>query len=91
MHPKGAAEPQREIVSGGAARRDRRSGNAGHPVLLPRRQTVPVDQARLVDAVFHADAKRLADIGRDAERSVRLADAIDGSRFSFNHDIAARN
>jgi hypothetical protein len=48
-----------------------------------------VDQARLVDAVFYTDAKRLADIGRDAERPVRLSDAIDGSRLSIDHDIAA--
>ena len=50
---------------------------------------MPVDQARLVDFVFHTDAKRLTDIGRDAERPVRLADAIDRSRLSVDHDIAA--
>jgi hypothetical protein len=48
-----------------------------------------VDQARLVDCVFHTNAKRLADIGRDAERPVGLADAIDGSRLSVHLDIAA--
>src|SRR5882724_5773989 len=89
MHPKGAAKAQREVVISGAAGRDRRSGNTGHPVLLPRwRQTVPVDQARLVDFVFNTDAIRLADIGRDAERPVWLTDAIDGSRFSIDHYIA---
>ena len=90
MHPKGAAKAQREVVIGGAARRDRRSGNAGHAVLLPRRrQAVPMNQARLVDPVFDADAKRLADIGGDAERPVRLADAIDRSRLAVDLDIAA--
>src|SRR5262249_36867954 len=90
MHPEGAAKAQREVVIGIAARWDRRSRNAGHPVLLPgRRQTVPVGQARLPDAVFDTDAKRLADIGHDPEGPIRLADAIDRSRLSIDHDIAA--
>jgi hypothetical protein len=48
-----------------------------------------VDQARLSDAVLDTDAKRLADIGRDTERPIRLADAINGSRLSVDRDIAA--
>src|SRR5262249_28663577 len=39
--------------------------------------------------VFHTDAKRLADIGRDANCPVRLADAKDRRRLSIDHDIAA--
>src|SRR5262252_6647327 len=90
MHPKGAAKAQWKVVVRSAARRDRGSGNAGHAVLPPRRrQPVPVDQARLVDFVFDTDAKRLADIGGDAECPVRLADAIDRSRLSIDYDIAA--
>lgn len=90
MHPKGAAKAQWKVVIGGAARWNRRSGNARHPILLPRwRHAVPVDQARLSDAVLDTDAKRLADIGRDTERPIRLADAINGSRLSVDRDIAA--
>ena len=77
MHPEGAAKAQREVVVGAAARRNRRSGDAGNAVLLPwRREAVPVDQARLLDLVFQAHAKWLADLGRDAERAVGLADAV---------------
>jgi len=50
---------------------------------------VPVDQARRVDFVFDTDAKRLADIGRDAGGAVGLADAIDRSRLPVDLDIAA--
>ena len=78
MHPERAAEAQREVVIGAAARRNRRPGNTRHAVLPPRRrQPVPMDQARLVDAVFDPDAKGLADFGGEAERPVRLADAVD--------------
>src|SRR5437764_493983 len=89
MHPKSAAEAQREVVVRSAAGWDRRSGNPGHAVLLPRRrQPVPMDQARLVDLVLQPDAKWLADIGCEAVRAVRLPDAEDGSRLSVDHDGA---
>jgi len=90
VHIEGAAIAQREVIVSAAARRDRRSGDARHAVLLPgRRQAVPMDQARLVDLVFDADAKRLADIGGDAEGPVRLADAVNGSRLAVHLDSAA--
>jgi hypothetical protein len=50
-----------------------------------------VDQARFVDAVFDTDAKRLADIGRDAERPVRLADAVDEAGFPLTTILRRRN
>src|SRR5262249_22471761 len=59
-------------------------------VLLPRRcQAVPMDQARLVNLVFDANAKRLADIRVDPECPARLANAVDRSRLSIHLDIAA--
>jgi hypothetical protein len=50
---------------------------------------MPMDQARLVNLVFHADAKRLADIGGEAEGPVRLPDAVDRSRLAVHLDRAA--
>src|ERR1700741_786729 len=90
MHVEGAAIVQRKVVIGAAARWDRRSRDPGHAVLLPRRRkAVPVDQARLADPVFHTNAKRLADLRRDAKRPVRLLDAVDGSRLAVYLDVAA--
>jgi hypothetical protein len=52
---------------------------------------MPVDQARLVDLVFDAYAKPLADIGRDPESPVRLPDSEDGSRLSVDLISRRRN
>jgi hypothetical protein len=65
------------------------SGNPRHPVLPPRRQPVPMDQARFVDAVFDANAKGLAHLGRDAKGPVWLPDAIDRRRLAVDLDVAA--
>ena len=70
VHPERAAEAQREIVIGAAARRNWRSGNARHSVLPPRRrQAVPMDEARFVDAVLDPHPKGLADFGRRGRMS----------------------
>ena len=90
VHPEGAAETQREVVVRAAAWRDRRSRNAGHAVLLPRRrEAVPVDQAGLVDPVFQAHAEPLIHPRPDAEGAVGLPDAEDGGGLAVHLDAAA--
>jgi hypothetical protein len=49
-----------------------------------------VDQARLVDAVFHAHAEALAHLGPDAEGAVRLPDPKHRRRLAVHLDAAAR-
>ena len=91
VHPERAAEGQREIVIGARPRRNGRSGNAWHPVLRPgRRQPVPMNETRFVEAVLDPDAKGLADVDEKAGYAVRLADAVDGSRLAVHHDFAWR-
>ena len=78
VHPEGAAEGERKVVIGAAARQDRRPRDARHAVLLPgRSQTVPVDQARHPNPVLDPNAKPLADLRRDPFGSVGLADGED--------------
>jgi len=90
MHPEGAAEAQREIVVGAAARRNGRSGDTGNAVLLPwRREAVPVDQARLLDLVFQAHAESLAHLRPNPERAVALADPEHRGRLAVHLDAAA--
>jgi hypothetical protein len=48
-----------------------------------------VDQARLVDPVFHAHMERLTDGGPDADSAVRLADAEHGSWLAIDLNGAA--
>jgi hypothetical protein len=73
VHPERSAEAQWKVVIGASARWYRWSRYAGHAVLLPgRRQTVPMDQARFADLVFHPDAKPRARPRHDAGRSVGL-------------------
>ena len=48
-----------------------------------------MDQARLIDPVLHADAKRLVDIAGETEGPVRLLNAIDRSRLAVHLDSAA--
>jgi hypothetical protein len=81
MHPKVPSKRSRKSQSAVPPGGNRRPEMAGHAILLPRRrQPVPVNEARLVNLVFDADAKRLSDIARDAKGPVRLPDAIDRSR-----------
>ena len=90
MHPERPAESQREIVVGAAARRNRRAGNSRHAVLPPRRrQPMPMDEARLVDAVLDPHAEGLADLGRQAERPVGLTDAEHRGGPAVHLDVAA--
>src|SRR5512132_691175 len=87
VHPVCAAEAQREVVFGAAVRRNGWPGNARDAVLLPRRrQAVPVDQAWLVESVFHLDAKALADIGDKPGSAIRLADTEHGSGLAVHLD-----
>jgi hypothetical protein len=48
-----------------------------------------VDQARLVDLVFHAHVKRLVDGSPDADSAVRLADAEHGGWLAIHLDAAS--
>jgi hypothetical protein len=48
-----------------------------------------MDQARFVDAVFDANAKGLAHLGRDAKGPVWLPDAEDRRRLAVDLDVAA--
>src|SRR6516165_8834410 len=92
MHPEAAAEAQREIVVGAAARRNRRPGDAGNAVLLPwRGETVPMDQTRLLERVFHADAEPIAHLRSDAEGAVGLPDAQHRRGLAVHLDAAACN
>ena len=89
VHPERAAEAQGEVVVRAAARRNRRSRNPRHAVLPPRRrQPMPMDKARLVDAVFDPNAKGLAHFGRDAKGPVWLPDAVDRRRPAVDLDVA---
>ena len=89
VHPERAAEAQGEVVVRAAARRNRGSGNPRHAVLPPRRrQPMPMDKARFVDAVFDPNAKRLAHLGRDAKGPVRLPDAVDRRHPAVDLDVA---
>ena len=47
-----------------------------------------MDQARLVNGVLDPDAKGLADLGREAEGAVRLADAVDRRSPAVHFDVA---
>jgi hypothetical protein len=90
VHPVRSAETQREVVVGAAPRRYGRSGDARDAVLLPgRREAVPVDQAGLVDPVFHPDAKPRAHLGPDAEGTAGLLDAVHRRRLAVHLDAAA--
>src|SRR5580698_4327889 len=89
VHPKRTAEAQWKVVLRAAARGNRRPGNPRHAVLPPRRrQPVPMDQARFVDAVFDPNAKGLAYPGRDAKGPVWLPDAVDRRRLAVHLDVA---
>ena len=90
VHPVRPAEAQGEIIVGAAARWYRRPRDARDAVLLPwRRQAVPMDQARLVDLVFHAHAEPLAHVRPDAEGPVGLLDSEDRRRLAVHLDAAA--
>src|SRR6516165_2337953 len=90
MHPKGSAKAQWEVIVGAAARRDRWSGDAGYAVLLPgRSETVPMNQARLVDVVLEANPEPLSNLGYDAGSAVRLADCEYRGGFAIHLDRAA--
>ena len=49
---------------------------------------MPVDQARLVDAVLDPHAEGLADLGDEPGRAVRLIEAEDGGRLAVHLDVA---
>ena len=85
VHPERAAEAQREVVIGGSAGRDGRSGNAGDAVLLQgRRQAVPVDQARLADPVFDAGRETPRLSASSAPAAVGLRDAAHRSGLAID-------
>lgn len=91
VHPERSAETQREVVVGAAACGYRWSGDTGDTVLLPgRREPVPVDQAGLLDPVFHAGAEPIAHSSPEAEGAVGLLDSVNRRRLSLDLDRAAQ-
>src|SRR6516165_4624492 len=89
MHPERAAEVQREIVIGAAARRNGWRGNARDAILLPRRgEAMPMDQAWLIDMVLDSDAERPANFRGNTSSSIRLAYSKNRGRFAIDLDRA---
>src|SRR5271165_4070238 len=89
VQPECPAKGERKFVIRTAARRDRWPGNPGNAILLPRRrETVPVNEARLTDLIFDPNPKPGSDMGGKTFGSVGMADAKDRGRLAVDLDRA---